>query len=251
MVVPCQQTVAQAGVNDARHSTHKSKGAFEAASMVKQVVRHRKPAKRKRGRATRYDVRGSAAKKIKPVVGSGASAVVTERVSDQETVATSRSEGAAPIGAPVSAAPIVARTTASELAAIAKTYCSNNAADAAEARVARRQKKLAELGEEVARKSAALVALAQEARTWVERREGLWSSTRDVLVETYAKMKPEAAAQQLAAMSEETATSIIMKLNARAASAILNEMGADRAAHLADLALRRGSSAARQTKSGT
>ena len=48
----------------------------------------------------------------------------------------------------------------------------------------------------------------------------------------YARMRPDAAASQLAAMDEETAAAVLTKLNPRNASAILNEMPPARAARL-------------------
>lgn len=127
-----------------------------------------------------------------------------------------------------------ARASDQELEKIARTFCSNNIANAAEARVAWQIKRLQELESEVTKKSAALSGLIQESRTWAEKREKLLTSTRDNLVEIYAKMKPEVAAQQLATMSEEIAASIIARLNVRSASAIFNEMGSEKAARLAD-----------------
>lgn len=139
----------------------------------------------------------------------------------------------------------------SELENIARTYCSNNIASAAEARVAWESKKLRELETEVARKSEALASLVQETRTWVERREKLLGAARDSLVEIYAKMRPEVAAQQLGTMSEDNAASIITKLNPRSASAILNEMSSERAARLADGVLRGMREKPAQEKSGS
>ena len=131
------------------------------------------------------------------------------------------------------------RPTHDELSAIAKAFCSNNAASAAEARHAAQRKELEDLSREVEKRSVELVEMSKEARVWVEKREKLMATTRDGLVEAYAKMKPEAAAQQIGSMSEEAAVSILMNLNARASSAILNEMVADRAARLADAAMKR------------
>lgn len=143
------------------------------------------------------------------------------------------------------------RASDAELVEIARTYCTNNAANAMDARVAWQSRRLRELENEVLKKSEMLASLAQEARLWVEKREKMWGTARDSLAEVYAKMKPEAAAQQLAAMSEDSAASIITRLNPRAASAILNEMGPDRAARLADGALRRPGGGASREKSGS
>ena len=146
---------------------------------------------------------------------------------------------------------VQARPSDQDLEKIARIYCSNNIASAAEARVAWQNSRLVELETEVTKKSEALAVLIQESRAWVEKREKLLRSARDNLVEVYAKMRPEVAAQQLAAMSEESATSIIARLNARSASAILNEMGSERAARLADGALKGVKERPAQDKSGS
>ncbi|HMN70980.1 MAG TPA: hypothetical protein PKA55_03810 [Rhodoblastus sp.] len=143
------------------------------------------------------------------------------------------------------------RVSDEKLASIARSYCSHNLASAAEARIAGKRTALLELEARVERKSAELGKLVADARDWVERREKLRAAARDNLVEAYSKMRPEAAAQQIGAMSDEAAVSILMKLNARAASAIMNEMGADRGARLADKALRRSEAVAEAGKSGS
>ena len=137
-----------------------------------------------------------------------------------------------------------------ELAAIARAFCTNNAASATEARLAAQRRELTDIGSEVEKRSAALTEAITEARNWVERREKLLASARESLVETYSKMKPEAAAQQIGSMTEDVAVSIITGLNPRASSSILNEMGSERAAKLADAALRKSRVAPRD-KSGS
>ncbi len=141
--------------------------------------------------------------------------------------------------------------TDDKLASIARSYCSNNLASAAEARIASKRKALLELEERIEKKSAELSRLTADARDWVDRREKGRAMSRDSLVDAYSKMRPEAAAQQIGAMSDDVAVSIIMKLNARAASAIMNEMGADRAARIADKALRKPGDADDRQKSGS
>lgn len=144
-----------------------------------------------------------------------------------------------------------ARASDQELEKIARTFCSNNIANATEARVAWQTRRLRELEAEVTKKSAALSDLIQESRMWAEKREKLLTSTRDNLVEIYAKMKPEVAAQQLATMSEEIAANIITRLNVRSASAILNEMGSERAARLADGAMKSVNDRSTRDKGGS
>ena len=126
-----------------------------------------------------------------------------------------------------------------ELAALAQAFCTNNAASATEARLLQSRKELLDLQREVEKRAEELADLAREARAWVEKREKYLASAREGLVETYSKMKPEAAAQQIGAMSDDAAISILVSLAPRASSAILNEMAPDKAARFADAAIRR------------
>jgi flagellar motility protein MotE (MotC chaperone) len=114
----------------------------------------------------------------------------------------------------------------------AQEYCINIADDAADARAAWQAKTLKELEKELDARIAALEAKRAEYESWLARREAFLEKAENGLVEIYSKMKPDAAAQQLALLDEETAAAIIMKLNARSASTILNEMDPSRAAKL-------------------
>ena len=68
---------------------------------------------------------------------------------------------------------------------------------------------------------------------WVAKRDAALKSASDNLVAIYAKMEPETAATQIAAMDDQMAAAILGKLKAGAAGAILNEMEAERASKLA------------------
>jgi flagellar motility protein MotE (MotC chaperone) len=111
-------------------------------------------------------------------------------------------------------------------------YCSNVAPLAAEARIAWQEKRLTELEGQIKQRIAELGQKEAEAREWVTKREALMNSASEDVAAIYGKMEPESAAAQLALMDDATAVSILGKLNARAASAILNEMEADKAGKL-------------------
>jgi flagellar motility protein MotE (MotC chaperone) len=55
------------------------------------------------------------------------------------------------------------------------------------------------------------------------------------MTEIFSRMRPDAAALQLAAMDQAVAIAVLGKLPPRAASAVLNEMEASRAAQLAEV----------------
>ncbi len=68
---------------------------------------------------------------------------------------------------------------------------------------------------------------------WVAKRDAILKTASDDLVAIYAKMQPETAATQIAAMDDPMAAAILGKLKPGAAGAILNEMEAERASRLA------------------
>jgi flagellar motility protein MotE (MotC chaperone) len=116
-------------------------------------------------------------------------------------------------------------------------YCANVAPVAAEARIAWETRRLNELDAEIKQRIADLEKTEAETRDWVSKREALLNSATDDVVSIYGKMDPEAAATQLSTMDEPIAVSILHKLNVRAASAILDQMDAARAARLTSLIL--------------
>ena len=114
-------------------------------------------------------------------------------------------------------------------------YCANVGPLAAEARIALEEKRLAELDGQIKQRIAELDKREAEARDWVTKRETLMKAASDDVVAIVAKMQPEAAATQLAAMDEPMAAAILAKLTPRVASAILDEMDATKASKLTSL----------------
>ena len=111
-------------------------------------------------------------------------------------------------------------------------YCINIADTAADARFAWQKKTLGEIEQELDRRIALLEQRAKEYREWLARRDEFAKKAQGTLVEIYTKMRPDAAALQLAAMDEETAAAVLTKLKPRNASAILSEMPPGSAARL-------------------
>ena len=116
-------------------------------------------------------------------------------------------------------------------------YCANVAPVAAEARIAWETRHLNELDAQIKQRIADLEKAEADTREWVSKRDALLNSASDDVVAIYGKMDPEAAAAQLAAMDEPIAVSIMHKLKVGAASAILDQMEAPRAARLTSLIL--------------
>jgi flagellar motility protein MotE (MotC chaperone) len=116
-------------------------------------------------------------------------------------------------------------------------YCANVAQVAADARIAWETRRLNDLDGQIKQRIADLEKAEADAKDWVSKREALLNSASDDVVAIYGKMDPEAAAAQIATMDEPIAVSILPKLKVSAASAILDQMEAARAARLTSLIL--------------
>jgi flagellar motility protein MotE (MotC chaperone) len=117
-------------------------------------------------------------------------------------------------------------------AAPAAQFCANIADPAADARFAWQAKMLADLEQQLAERIAELDRRQAEFEGWMQRRDAFLKKAEDGVVAIYAKMRPDAAAQQLSTIDDETAAAVLAKLVPRNASAILNEMDPQRAAQL-------------------
>jgi flagellar motility protein MotE (MotC chaperone) len=111
-------------------------------------------------------------------------------------------------------------------------FCINNAALLGDARLAYQTARLAEIEAQIRQRLAELEAKKTEYEAWLHKREDVLKQAAASVVAIYAKMRPDAAALQLAAMDDSVAAAILAKLSSRAAGAILNEMEAGRAARL-------------------
>lgn len=114
----------------------------------------------------------------------------------------------------------------------AQQYCINIANAAADARVLRQKKMLADIEQELDKRIAKLEAKAAEYQKWLARRDEYSKKAQEQLVGIFSRMRPDAAAPQLAASDEETAAAVLSKLDIRASSAILSEMEPNQAARL-------------------
>lgn len=125
-----------------------------------------------------------------------------------------------------------APTEAPPKGSLAESYCANIADTAADARFAWQKRTLEEMEKDLERRIIILEKRTAEFRDWLARRDAFVQKAQESLVRIYARMRPDAAASQLAAMDEETAAAVLTKLEPRNASAILNEMPPGPAARL-------------------
>lgn len=155
-----------------------------------------------------------------------------------------------PDAAPASAPAARAESEHPAYSVAVQQYCSNIAPVAAEARAAWLRKIITEHERELELRIKELEAKTAEHKEWLTKREEFAKKVGNGLVQLVSRMKPEAAAQQIALMDEETAAALIVKLDAKTAGLLLSEVPAQKAARLsttiatvASLGARRGSGA--------
>jgi len=114
-------------------------------------------------------------------------------------------------------------------------FCSNVADAAVDARLAWQLKELEKAENQLRERIAKVEAKRVEYEKWMALRDEFLKKAEASVIEIYSRMRPEAAATQIAGMADETAAAVLAKLSPRSSSAIFNEMDSARAAHLADL----------------
>lgn len=114
-------------------------------------------------------------------------------------------------------------------------FCGNVTDPAVDARLAWQIKELEKAESQLRDRIAEVEAKRAEYEKWMALRDDFLKKAEAQVVEIYSRMKPDAAATQIAGMADETAAAVLAKLSPRSSSAIFNEMDTSRAAHLADL----------------
>ena len=168
-----------------------------------------------------------------------AASVVTGAVPAPESRAPAPSAPAAPARpakpASVSAPPKPAAPAAASADSDVALFCSNVADPAVDARLAWQIKELEKAESLLRERIAEVEAKRAEYEKWMVLRDDFLKKAEASVVEIYSRMKPDAAASQIAGMADETAAAVLAKLSPRSSSAIFNEMDTARAARLADL----------------
>lgn len=113
-----------------------------------------------------------------------------------------------------------------------RRFCSNIADAARDRRYALQQAELETLQKDIDKRIVALEKKRAEYEDWLTRRNDFLAKAEGNLVDIYSRMRPDAAAERLAAVNVELAAGILMKLQARQAGIILNEMDSKAAAAL-------------------
>lgn len=111
-------------------------------------------------------------------------------------------------------------------------FCSKIKDQAGEARHMMQVKELNQLKAETEAKLNKLEHKRKEYELWLKRRDDFVNKAQKTLVGIISHMKPEAAAAQLAELFDEEAAALLLKLNPRISSLILNELPPRKAARL-------------------
>ena len=113
-----------------------------------------------------------------------------------------------------------------------RAFCSNIADAAKDRRYALQVQELNKLKKDVDERVARLEAKRADYEAWLKKRDDFVAKAEAGVVDIYAKMKPDAAAERLAAVDPMLAASILMKLDTRQAGGIMTEMKSESAAKL-------------------
>lgn len=116
-----------------------------------------------------------------------------------------------------------------------RQFCSNISAGLNEARAAWLKNSLGELERQLEQRIGILEAKTAEHKQWLQRRQELSDRVGQGLVQVFTRMRAEAAAQQLAALDEETAVALLMRLEPKVAGNMMSEMPVAKAARVAGL----------------
>lgn len=120
-------------------------------------------------------------------------------------------------------------------ATAAQQYCFNTSDSAADARFAWQARKIKEMEAELDKRAQQLEAKTEEYKQWLQRRDEFSRKAHEKLVGFYSRMRPDAAALQLATLDEEMAAAVVTKLETKVASQIMGEMDPERAAKIATI----------------
>lgn len=124
-----------------------------------------------------------------------------------------------------------ARPATSSAEEIAR-FCGNIADAARDRRYQLQKMELEKLQADIDERIEKLEAKRAEYEVWLTRRNRFMQQAQEAVVGIYANMRPDAAASQLGELRAETAAAILMSLDTRKASVILNEMQVETAASL-------------------
>jgi len=114
----------------------------------------------------------------------------------------------------------------------ASRFCRNIETQAEAAHFELQLRRLETKRHEINERIALLEKKRDEYESWLKKRDDFLEKTQNSFIAIISKMKPAAAAEQLALSDDMVAASILLKLKASQASAIMNELPPEKAANL-------------------
>ncbi|SFN83015.1 MgtE intracellular N domain-containing protein [Cohaesibacter marisflavi] len=114
----------------------------------------------------------------------------------------------------------------------ANSFCENISDLASEQRYAWQLQNLIALQSDIDGRIEKLEALRADVKGWIAKRDKVLSDVKEHIITVYERMRPEAAAERLAAVDDQVAIALLAKMKPRVVSAILNEMDAAKASDL-------------------
>lgn len=111
-------------------------------------------------------------------------------------------------------------------------FCGNIDSQAADARFELQSQQLQQLRTQIDDRIKVLEEKRQEYENWLNKRNEFLAKAQDSLVNIISKMRPDAAAAQLALVDDFAAAAIMLKLTPRVSSAIMNELPPEKSANL-------------------
>ncbi|OLY43430.1 MotE family protein [Bartonella apis] len=111
-------------------------------------------------------------------------------------------------------------------------FCGNIDSQAADARFELQSQQLQQLRMQIDDRIKVLEEKREEYENWLNKRNEFLAKAQDSLVNIISKMRPDAAAAQLALVDDFAAAAIMLKLTPRVSSAIMNELPPEKSANL-------------------
>jgi flagellar motility protein MotE (MotC chaperone) len=176
-------------------------------------------------------------KSRKPIAGEGARLPQEFRQQEfRQTAAAAPPPPPPPAQTPAGGEP--AKKAAEPMTADEKQvhqYCINISSAAADARFAWEKKSMEEVAKDIDERIAKLEEKTEEYKKWLAKRDEFSSRAQLELVNIFSKMKPDAAAAQMADMNEDLAAALLLKLKPTNSSAILNQINPAKGARLSTI----------------
>ncbi|AQX20289.1 MotE family protein [Bartonella sp. WD16.2] len=156
-----------------------------------------------------------------------------DQIKTSTTISTKTPENSAPQtkASPVSLTQGKSKKETEEV----ERFCDNIGSQAADARFQLQRQQLQQLRDQIDERVKILEEKRREYEVWLEKRNEFLSMAEDSLVEIISKMRPDAAAAQLALMSDLVAASLVLKLSPKISSAIMNELPPEKSAELTQI----------------